>query len=148
MNITTFLTTDNPNKLNKTLTQLQTFTVSLIHSQNILTPELIFTKSNYNMQANYLYIQEYNAYYFITDRNIDSGNRITLECSIDCLYTNREQILNCDVTVIRNENVKTNYFQDDKLPLLPGEFSIEGINMSAVDGFPNGGSGGYIVGVL
>lgn len=147
MNLITYTFSGNQTEINKTLIQLQTFTVSLIHELDLLAPYLIFTKSNYNSDANYVYIEETKRYYFITNTHIASGNRITLNCSVDPFYTYRNELLECDVNVIRNEKIGINDFNDDKLPILPNDFTITALDFSSNIPIEQTKSG-YIVGIL
>ena len=52
---------------------------------------------------NYIYIKQFNAYYFIKDRTLEEGNIIRLDCEIDDLMTYRDYIKNCVARVISAE---------------------------------------------
>lgn len=148
MVVTTFINKSQSNVIEKNLEQLQTFEVSLIHEFNILTPVLIFTKSNYNFNANYIYISQYNRYYFINDITTSSGNRVQINCSIDVLKTYAEQIKNCPCVVLRSESIGINQITDDKLPISPNQFFVVATDLTAITPLPTETNGGYLVSVF
>lgn len=148
MVVTTFINKSQSNVIEKNLEQLQTFEISLIHEFNILTPVLIFTKSNFNFNANYIYIPQYNRYYFINDITTSSGNRVQINCSIDVLKTYAEQIKNCPCVVLRSESVGINQITDDKLPIAPNQFFVVATDLTAVTPLPIETNGGYLVSVF
>lgn len=146
MVITTYINNSQSNVINKNLTQLQTFDVSLIHEFNILTPVLIFTKSNFNFNANYIYIPQYNRYYFINDITTSSGNRVQINCSIDVLKTYATQIKNAPCVVVRSESVGINQIPDEKLPIAPNQYFFEGIDLRG--NYPENTGSGYVISVF
>lgn len=147
MHVTTYITRDNPNAVNKTLEEVQSFECRALKAVDEISPVLSFTKQDYEMKANYCYIDAFEAYYFINDKILEDGGIITLECSIDALYTQRNELLNCDCVVVRNEKIGINEIRDDKLPINPNENFVEKIT------FPGAKKGslsfdGYFIGVL
>lgn len=148
MTVKTYKTTDPANKVNKELEDLQTFTVSMEHELDLINPYLIFTKSNYNMTANYYYLDKFNRYYFVTDFKVADGNRIFVNLQVDPLYTVREDLQECDITVIRNEQIKSNYIPDNKLPLFQDKFFLQAYDFKEIDPFPKNNNPGYVIGVF
>lgn len=147
MIVTTFNNKSQSNVIEKNLEQLQTFDISLIHEFNILKPTLIFTKSNFT-KSNYIYIPQYNRYYFINDITTSPGNRVQLDCNIDVLKTYGNDIKKCSCVVLRSESAGVNNIVDDKLPIAPNQFFVVAIDLTPVNPLPTETNGGYLVSVF
>jgi len=72
---------------------------------------------DYLYHYNYLYIEEINKYYFITNITIQNNKLVIYECSEDVLMTFKDEILNIKTLVTRNEKEYDVNIVDDKLPL-------------------------------
>lgn len=132
MLVRTYITLDNPNAVNKSLELVQEFECRALDPVDEIAPVLKFTKSDYNMTANYCYIDAFKMYYFINDKILSDGGIITLQCSIDPLFSMKDELLNCSCVVIRNENIGSNDIVDDKLPINPNESFLELVNTKLV----------------
>lgn len=73
------------------------------------------------LQMNYAYIPEFGRYYYIGDKTVEPGQKITLQLSCDPLYTFREAILNSSAAITRNEFIKPSQVIDNQLPIDPNE---------------------------
>lgn len=71
------------------------------------------------LNSNYIKIPEWNRYYYIDNINVDNAKTMYVTASVDVLKTYREQIINCNATAVRNENVGTTYTPDTSFPLYP-----------------------------
>ena len=70
------------------------------------------------LTSNYLHIgAPFNKYYYITSLSLDTARRLNLELEVDALMSNKDEILNLDVIVRRNEFTEPNYMFDDEFPI-------------------------------
>lgn len=131
MTITLYTVTDDSRVLNKTLgTALTTAkTLTVYDSIDIITPTFVIEYNSTILQATYLYCTELNRYYFITGIALDKGGRMILSCSLDVLMTYKNQLVNCQCCVLRNE-YSLGEVIDEKLPIEPNKVVIEGVTMS------------------
>lgn len=121
------------------LTQL-TSDVVLVPGSNfdLLNPTftLKFTRNdntqNWRASANYLYISEWDRYYFIDNLSAAPGNNILIaSCREDVLYSFRHQIVNFEGFAVRSQSVGMNYITDSKIPVDPNRVSVENINFGS-----------------
>lgn len=103
--------------VNKVLTELERYNGELVEN-TILKPRFVLKSTTNAINANYLYCDLTARYYFITDYEMLSGQRIAINCEIDVLFTYREQIKALNATMLRNEFIGSNYIPDNNLPLL------------------------------
>lgn len=117
MTLTIYSSTAENNRLNKSdyLTAILTLNnCELVENVSILTPVFTVTNAPALLTAgNYVYCAEYGRYYFIRDKEILSGNRISLNCEIDVLHTYHEQITALKVTAERSSNKYNQYVTDN-----------------------------------
>lgn len=95
-------------------------------------------KYNYN----YMYISEFNRYYFIDDIKLLGNNRWLISGSVDVLYSFMNDILNTTVIIDKSENeLNANLYLDD------GSFVMDSRKYNEVKEFPNGlnENGSYIL---
>lgn len=70
------------------------------------------------LTANYVHVgAPFNKYYYITSLSLDTARRLNLELEVDALMSNKDEILNLDIIVRRNEFVEPNYMFDDEFPI-------------------------------
>lgn len=112
MQVTFYNTSDNINKINKTLSGAITLDCDIINNVNILNVSLISNSDTLNY--NYCYINDLNRYYFITNTILDN-NRIIHECKIDVMYTYKNQILNSSQFINRVEDYKFTDIPDSQV---------------------------------
>lgn len=99
MDINFYTITDEPNKLNKTLTGEKTVNGKLTSSFNIDSPVLVIRG---HIQANYCYIAALKRYYFINSVDCEADKSyIALSC--DVLMSFKEDIKKATVHVIEND---------------------------------------------
>lgn len=68
---------------------------------------------------NYVYIAEFNRYYYVNSIVVSSKNLLIVSCEVDALYSFRAQILDNYGMVERNEFEYNELLNDDSLPLKP-----------------------------
>lgn len=96
---------DDPRKLNKTLTgELSVNNVRPTDIVDLMNPSFILDYNENYTTKNYLYAEApFNRFYFITDMKIDIGKKIVISCSADVLYTYRDDIKRINANVVRQE---------------------------------------------
>ena len=66
---------------------------------------------------NYAYIPDWGRYYFVDDYTSNSAGKLTVDLSVDVLYTYRTNLLASPVTVVRWSGAGINFVHDDKFPM-------------------------------
>ena len=79
---------------------------------SILSP--VLKAKTYN--GNYVYIEQFNRYYFITNV-IWSHGYYYIKCDVDVTYSNRNGINNLDVLVARSESFRNTEIIDNMIPV-------------------------------
>lgn len=105
-------TTKGPkNKIKKEFTVVATFEGVLNDSCSILNPVIRFrtgSSQDYMLkdinQCNYMYIENFNRYYFITDFNIIRNGIIDISGHVDVLMTYADEILANPGLILRSES--------------------------------------------
>ena len=125
--------------LGKNLSLIKTVTGNLKNDCSIISP-IIDIKYDENLfSCNYLYIQEFNRYYFINDIIVKSGEVLTLTCKVDVLESSKNEIDTMQVRVIRNEHVGLTFIRDNNITLSSekeikiAKFSESPINIEDMD---------------
>lgn len=132
MKITLYNTTSEPQRVKKDLTLLTeideakiTSGVDLLSAKVILKRDIVLDVN----AINYVYIDAFKRYYFATV-TIENGF-IILNCEVDVLYTYKNEILNLNATVTRNENLKNGYLVDK-------EYEVYSYEQVVCKSFPQG----------
>ena len=124
MTINIYSTSDDPRKVGKTLTTIaSSVTCKPSEPCTILEPRVILNYSSTYTAANYIYISDFDAYYF-AEKTLLTGGELLLTCKLDPLQS--FSLDNIEVMVIRSESVGVNYATDGKLPIDPSRCWIEG----------------------
>jgi len=97
---------DDPNIIKKSIgdSVLELNGVEIKDSSNILHPVLELSYNSKIFTATYCYIQEFSRYYFIDNIEVQQ-QRIFVSCSVDVLYTYKDDILKMKCYVARQSNV-------------------------------------------
>lgn len=114
--------TDDNRKINKSYSILYSNVNCDVFSEcDLYNPSLI-VDSNIAISSNYIYIHNFNRYYFITNKNFDKGGKCTVECECDVLMSFKNDILSSVQLVVRsedlsNKNVKNSRIADKLRPV-------------------------------
>lgn len=81
-----------PNKINKTITDHLTISGTLRDETSVTNPEILLEISN-PVPYNYMYIPEFNRYYFISDMISVKNNLWRLSAKVDVLESFKNNIL-------------------------------------------------------
>lgn len=104
--------TDDKRKISKTFSSSITATASVYGDISILAPRLLVEYNAGIFSCNYCYIAEYHRYYYITNVNLSSGDRMIVSCSVDPLMSFSSEILSLYVTITRQEYADDNFLPD------------------------------------
>lgn len=132
MNITLYKTKSESNKINKTLTSSMSFTGTLKDECSVLNPT-IFIESDNLSDYNYLYIKEFNRYYFINDIKNIRNNIWSITGEVDVLYTYKDKILSLPLILEKSENdIHSNKMLNDGSYITTTETFEEILNFQSV----------------
>ena len=115
MTITLYNNVSDNRKLNKIIDMKGSEVIALLETSSIENP--IFILENRTINFNYLYVSDFNKYYYISDIILMQGGKIKLFCEVDVLMTYASQIKATRQLILRQENIKSNYITDDRLLL-------------------------------
>lgn len=130
LTVTFYTSSANPKKLDKSgnLTTIGTAkTLHVKHKIDVLNPVFEVDYNAAFLAANYIYIAEFRRYYFCTIAT-DTAQRITVSAAVDVLYSHAAQIKDCACTVIRAELGKPSDVTDNKYPIQPNKYIIQGVD--------------------
>lgn len=117
--IKTYVCNDDKRVINKTLTDEAVYNCEFLDKVDMITPAMRLYCSATTFTNNYVYIPTFDKYYFVVNSSVDSARTIILQLQLDVLKTYENKLLNSDFLIVRNENIKSNYIEDSKLPILP-----------------------------
>lgn len=100
-------------KLDKELTQIGSIEGRLFQNTSITKPSIMFNLDSTVFSANYLYIPQFNRYYFITDVVNVSANKWQIQARVDVLTSFKSAIRENAAIIERQEN-EYNLYLDDK----------------------------------
>ena len=138
MNITLYNNTSEVNKVSKSLATVKTLTGTLRDESSLITPVFRVELSASELtNINYMYIKEFQRYYFITDITVVRNGLVELKGRIDVLQTYKDDIKGNTAIIERQENEYNMYLNDS-------EFMTYNYNQLNTKLFPNGfGSSTY-----
>lgn len=116
LHLTFYKTSDDPRRINKTLSTVGTATAAPTAAVDMLTPVLTLNYNSALLSANYVYISEFSRYYYIQNLEIDTAQRLNISCAIDVLMSHAKEIKNCNVIAKRSETKYNLYLRDDNAP--------------------------------
>lgn len=129
-------------KLNKNLNTIATVELTLYLDTNVLNP--IFKVKNFNNSGNYIYVPDLGRYYFIDNYTL-SNQCVYLHCSVDVLMSYKNEILNHEYLIKRNEFLRDNKLTDTEISL---SCKKQIVTEQISDQFINDGISCYILGVI
>lgn len=112
----TFYTCENDRrKMNKSLTEVKSFSdVKLKDNQSIIEPHIILKTFEEFNTVNMVYISDFDRYYFIKDKITVTGGMIEFVCHSDVLYNTRSEMMEQYCVVGRSTTGGSSYIVDDK----------------------------------
>ena len=106
MELTFYKQAATPNRVDKSdyLTVVGTVSnVVLKDDTNLMSPTFILKTSEKVYNSNYVYCSFTHRYYYINNIDALSGGRLAIHCSIDVLYTYKDEILNSSAWIERSD---------------------------------------------
>ena len=100
-------------KLDKELTQIGSIEGRLFQNTSITRPSIMFDLDTSVFSANYLYIPQFNRYYFITDVVNVSANKWQIQARVDVL-TSFKTAIRENTAIIEHQENEYNLYLDDK----------------------------------
>ena len=129
MQATFYKTTDDVKTVSKSLTQTDTAILRPIHSMDVLRPVFVVDKVGLDLTSNYVYIAEYQRYYF-AKLSASPAKKIIVECTVDALMTYAAGIRSCTACVIRSESIgKPTDVVDTSLPIHQSQVTTTAIDL-------------------
>lgn len=112
MEIKLYISSDETNKIDKTITNEIVLTGTIKDETSVINPIILIEADNLT-QYNYCYIPLFKRYYFIKDITVVRNNLFRLFLDIDVLMSYKDEILNLDCIVNKQENNSTPYINDN-----------------------------------
>lgn len=134
--------TDDKKTLHKKPVLLETDEESIIFGDSSILSPTIKCKT---YSGNYVYISQFNRYYFITNV-IWSKGYYYVSCAVDTLYSNENAINNMSVLVTRSEN-RTTDIPDSNIPFRANKYVKTRTFDNAVDVISSSTTH-YLIGVI
>ena len=134
MNIKLCSSTSEIVAINKDISIIDDVSATIKGALSVENPVLILQyKSDIQSNVNYVYIPEYNRYYFVTDIINLTGGRYEIHCKIDVLMSFKYDILNLSCIVDKQSSKdNANMYLDD------GSFVVQSKEFVDTINFPNG----------
>ena len=130
MEIKLYISSDETNKIDKTITNEIVLTGTIKDETSVINPIILIEADNLT-QYNYCYIPLFKRYYFIKDITVVRNNLFRLFLDIDVLMSYKDEILNLDCIVNKQENYSTPYINDNSR-------IYENRNFTSIINFRNG----------
>lgn len=112
MTITLYRNTSEPHKVTKSLSTIKTLSGTLKDATSIIDPTIVI-ESDVNI-GNYMYIAEFNRFYYITDIVSVSNSLWEISGHVDVLMSFKSEFLPLNAIIARQENQYNLYLDDDK----------------------------------
>lgn len=103
MEIKLYITEDEDNVINKTLSLVSTVNIQLRDTQDIVTPVVLLGEiEGIDLKTvNYAYMEEFERFYFIRSINVGPNNIYALALECDVIETYKEDILDSSAQINR-----------------------------------------------
>lgn len=102
MTITAYMCLDDDHHIPKHFTQVHTFTGSVRGEITVETP--IVRVEATSTDFNYIYIPDFNRYYYVLDKVHVRTGIIDLVCKVDVLQSHYTEIINCPMIAERSDS--------------------------------------------
>ena len=115
MTIELYKNLSEPNIVNKNITLLATASGALRDGTSILSPTIRLEYDSTVQAINYVYIVEFERFYFVGDIASVRSGLWDLACHVDVLSTYKNQLYNLSAVIARQEKSYNLYLEDDRL---------------------------------
>lgn len=121
MNIDFHSISDDRKKIKKTLNPIASVSADLKTPCSIINPVLQVAKGSIGTEwyrINYAYIPAFGRYYFVDNIQAENDGLISLELSVDVLFTYSSRLMSTQFQVVRAQRFYDTYFVDTQIPLM------------------------------
>lgn len=112
MNVKLYINESNNNVLNKKITLISEDNILLKDNVDVYKPIIKIKKPLLN-NCNYVYIEDFKRYYYITNKRSINTDVIELSLKCDVLMSFKNDILNSKGLIIKSENLINDYINSD-----------------------------------
>lgn len=117
-NATLYKNQSDENVMKKTLTALSSASIVLKDMTNVVNPTITMSYNANVDSCNYIYIDIFNRYYFVRDKQVGE-QRVIISLDADDLYNaSIRGIGNCKAIAERSANRFNNFLADDRITTL------------------------------
>lgn len=113
MQVVLYVNKSDKRKLEKELIEVANIDCKIKDDCSILNPTLIIKIDS--VDYNYVYIPEFNRYYYIDDIVTLNSRLKEISCSVDVRQSYREQLRNTSAIIARNERYYNQYIPDNMI---------------------------------
>ena len=142
MEVILYRNSSENNVIGKSLAQIKSAECNLKNDVSVINPTLILYYTANILNSNYCFIPKFNRYYFIDEIVPITADRCIVKCRVDVLESFKNNILNLDCIVDKQENeIASNKYIND------GSFVTTSKQFNRMIEFPNGFNekGSYIL---
>lgn len=115
MYINTYINSSDNQKLNKDLTDVELNVSVLLKDDTEFIEPILILSPNVDQDFNYVYISEFNRYYYVTARTF-SQQKYYVKCMVDVLMSNNSDIEDLVVIADRSSSTYNLYQADNEIP--------------------------------
>lgn len=112
MNVKLYKNESNNNVLNKKITLISEDNILLKDNVDVYKPIIKIKRPLLN-NCNYVYIEDFKRYYYITNKRSINTDVIELSLKCDVLMSFKNDILNSKGLIIKSENLINDYINSD-----------------------------------
>lgn len=117
MKVVFYKCTDDKKKvIKKNKTEITTKECDIKEPCTILQPQLIVSYSKELLKANYIYIEDFNRYYFIENPTLETGGCLLFSCEADDLTNWQSYLKNKKFYIERQEKTYSSLIVDTDVP--------------------------------
>ena len=131
MTVIAYTNNSEINRVGKSLTQVASYTGSLKGACDVLSPVITLQLNAVPTNVNYMYVEEFSRYYFVTGWTVEITGLVTVSLSVDVLETYKE-LIKATRAIIERQEKKYNVYLPD------GAFRAEQKTQSQIVAFPQG----------
>lgn len=95
MNVTLYNNSSDDNVVSKNITALKSVSATGFDASSVMTPTLILAYDSTIFSANYMYIDTFQRYYYITDITVIDGHRLKVSGRVDVLMSFDVKSIEC-----------------------------------------------------
>ena len=133
MEVILYRNSSENNVIGKSLAQIKKVECNLKNDVSVINPTFILYYTVNILNANYCFIPKFNRYYFIDEIVPITGDRCVVKCRVDVLESFKNNILNLDCIVDKQEKeIASNKYIND------GSFVTTSKQFNRMIEFPNG----------